>query len=557
MAVPASLSRKSDLGVTIPQELTFGDDGDQSPDCRRKLATVGACLASCFPLAGARLSPEPLTHLGRQEGSAGESAEVGRTASPRSWSRSNPEQIYPLQDVVNRYLQLPSDQTVLILHAKVAQKSYGNEKRFFCPPPCVYLSGPGWKQKKNEIKGKDVTGSSSQICGYIGLDSMGNSHVEMQKLNFEEQLDSKIFSCAKALYISDSDKRKHFRLALKLFFSNGQEVGTFHSKLIKVISKPSQKKQSLKNTDLCILSGSKVSLFNRLRSQTVSTRYLFVEGDAFTASARQWAAFTLHLDEFCSQSKGEFPLREVYIRYGSRVRLICTTTGLALPPLIIRKVAKQSVMLDVDEPVSQLHKCAFQFHGSDRMYLCLSTEKVIQYQASPCPKEINRELLNDSSCWTIIGTEAVEYSFSLNPTSIQNPLGPVPLITTLELTGGGDVAMLEVQGNYFHANMKIWFGDVEAETMYRNSKSLVCVVPDISAFSPDWRWLRYPITVPLLLLRNDGLIYSSIFSFTYTPEQSFLCGQPFLPEMVQDSDTLLSTIHQEFTKTNYHLFMQS
>lgn len=27
--------------------------------------------------------------------------------------------------------------------------------------------------------------------------------------------------------------------------------------------------------------------------------------------------------------------------------------------------------------------------------------------------------------------------------------------------------MLEVQGEYFHAHLKVWFGDVEAETMYR------------------------------------------------------------------------------------------
>uniref|UniRef100_A0A8D0GF86 Recombination signal binding protein for immunoglobulin kappa J region like n=1 Tax=Sphenodon punctatus TaxID=8508 RepID=A0A8D0GF86_SPHPU len=463
--------------------------------------------------------------------------------------RSNPDQIDLLRDGVRRYLQLPTDQTVLILHAKVAQKSYGNEKRFFCPPPCVYLTGPGWKLK-------DLGESSFHVYGYMGLDSTVSSRVESQKLNFEEQPDSKEFGCAKALYISDSDKRKHFQLVLKLFFSNGQEIGTFHSKLIKVISKTSQKKQSLKNTDLCISSGSKVSLFNRLRSQTVSTRYLSVEGGAFIASAKQWAAFTLHLaDECCS--RGEFPLREGYIRYGSVVQLICTTTGVTLPPLIIRKVMKQYAMLDVDEPISQLHKCAFQFQGSKGMYLCLSTEKVIQFQASPCPKEANRELLNDGSCWTIIGTETVEYTFCDSLACIQDPVSPVPLIITLELTGGGDVAMLEVQGDYFHANLKVWFGDVEAETMYRNPKSLVCVVPDVSAFSSDWKWLRYPITVPLLLIRNDGLIYSSSFTFTYTPEQSFIPGQPVLPKMTPDSDSLLDSIHQEFTRTNFHLFMQS
>ena len=116
--------------------------------------------------------------------------------------------------------------------------------RFFCPPPCLYLLGPAWARKKAQMLNEGFTEESSQLLRYISIGSADRD----QQLS----LDSKLFGAAKTLFISDSDKRKDFKLIVNVCYNKNEfsdcNIGTFQSKSIKVISKPSKKKQSIKNS---------------------------------------------------------------------------------------------------------------------------------------------------------------------------------------------------------------------------------------------------------------------------------------------------------------------
>ncbi|MEQ2200444.1 hypothetical protein XENOCAPTIV_029458 [Xenoophorus captivus] len=202
-------------------------------------------------------------------------------------------------------------------------------------------------------------------------------------------------------------------LSVKMFYGNSADIGVFLSKRIKVISKPSKKKQSLKNADW------------------------------WQVAALNACFFAFPVDD--EESEGEeFTVRDGYIHYGQTVKLVCS------------------------------------------------------------------EMINDGASWTIISTDKAEYTFYEGMGPVHSPVTPVPL------NGGGDVAMLELTGQNFTPNLRVWFGDVEAETMC--AESMLCVVPDISAFREGWRWVRQPVQVPVTLVRNDGIIYSTTLTFTYTPE---------------------------------------
>lgn len=54
--------------------------------------------------------------------------------------------------------------------------------------------------------------------------------------------------------------------------------------------------------------------------------------------------------------------------------------------------------------------------------------------------------------------------------------------------------------------------------LFRCQESMLCVVPDISAFREGWQWVRQPTQVQISLVRNDGIIFATGLTFTYTPE---------------------------------------
>eukprot|EP01147_Barroeca_monosierra_P004676 gene4676-8621_t len=362
------------------------------------------------------------------------------------------------------------DQSITILHSRVVQKSYGTEKRFFCPPPAIKLEGDKW-----------VSPPDGKICIYVSMGSL-HSKGQYQPVTLTESL----YGSSRSLYISDADKRRSFCLHFKTFFSNGRDVGTFTSKPIKVISKPSKKKQSTKNNpEMCIEHGREIALFNRARSQSGNIRYLAGDtADGFRTETSFWTTFTIKLIEEEGDVKPSTtnPLKPRFIMYGNSVTLQCSTTKQRLGPFVLLKTDRNKVIPSANDPVSQLQKVALQSQDGMRGFVTITDqEKVAILQ--PKTACLTSPQLPDTALWTITSCDRVSLVFH-EPAAIlqhQAPVNPVPVVTTVKTLGD----TIEIYGENFSTLLVVWFGNVPAETWYRCEELLMCKRPEFRLVCPQ------------------------------------------------------------------------
>nr|CAG8446505.1 7813_t:CDS:2 [Entrophospora candida] len=144
-------------------------------------------------------------------------------------------------------------------HTTVAQKSYGSEKRFLCPPPVVIFNRQQSSNYSNNSNNFNVNQKKLELSMAVLCENDINSS------EHKVSLDDDMNGTFKYLYVNGTAKSKTFTLQLKLFEKESSIPHlTIDSSPVTIISKPSKKSAKAKNISLCILSGSEVSLFNLL-----------------------------------------------------------------------------------------------------------------------------------------------------------------------------------------------------------------------------------------------------------------------------------------------------
>lgn len=195
--------------------------------------------------------------------------------------------------------------------------------RFICPPPVAVLHGRTWWTKKSNTSQSAPVINISITDETRAPDVRASWHTTTNRY-VEEPADFGFLkgeapfvgkACGKALHISDTPARKaksSVQAMVTIMSAVGESsgaaerrpvLGTFESKPITIVSKPSKKRQNTRNSEreqvrgyrfvrsmrakcrldsactVFLQHGTPVSLYNRIRSQTSSTKFLSVATD--------------------------------------------------------------------------------------------------------------------------------------------------------------------------------------------------------------------------------------------------------------------------------------
>lgn len=396
------------------------------------------------------------------------------------------------------------------LHASVAQKSYGSEKRFLCPPPIVQVTGtlryaPSTPLLLMQVQSEDGDSLSGEQLASLD---------ETSQARFTE------------LHVTGTGKAKSFRLLLHALVPRdgseptkrlrlgggsaalvrGPSWASLESAPIGIISKPSKRIAKARNISAHITKEASVSLFNRINSQTYRTKYLCAQDGRLSAQSRAWTAFRLVVLSRREAACPHESIDENVLSYGSVIMLVDPPSGVATDPLIVCKVDRGRILppvdghaaVDDDElsawgAVTQMQKVALlrfvpgeQGWGlpasAPRAYLCAGarsaddagrvdgpaddarllplTFAAARPAAPASPSHAPVDEAEDAFCWTLVGISHFEYAFiDVDMLDVPGPttgmglaLTPFPLVTTMPYYDAPSHKLVLTVQHFFYVN---------------------------------------------------------------------------------------------------------
>ena len=104
------------------------------------------------------------------------------------------------------------------------------------------------------------------------------------------------------------------------------------------------------------------------------------------------------------------------------------------------------------------------------LYTCINTHStilIVYISCKPRPLPPPGASIHIHSLSLPLPLDKAEYTFSEGMGPVTAPVTPIPVAKDIRMIGGDDLQMLEILGEGFTPDMRVWFADVEAETMYR------------------------------------------------------------------------------------------